>query len=78
MAKFNNGYENIKVTLIQSPGNDFAKSVYEFGRLSHDYYIPLQETYDENSDDCKNLSKRLSTVKHCLNLHCKALDFNSV
>lgn len=25
MAKFNNGYENIKVTLIQSPGNDFAK-----------------------------------------------------
>ena len=48
MAKFNNGYENIKVTLIQSPGNDFAKSVYEFGRLSNDYYIPLQETYNEN------------------------------
>ena len=59
MAKFNNGYENIKVTLIQSPGNDFAKSVYEFGRLSHDYYIPLQETYDENSDDCKKLIQKI-------------------
>lgn len=59
MAKFNNGYENIKVTLIDYAGNDFAKKVYEFGRLSHDYYIPLQEHYDENSEDCRKLIKKI-------------------
>jgi hypothetical protein len=55
MATFHRGYKDIRVELVSSPGNDFAKKVYEFGRLSHDFYIPLQEEYYEHSDDCKKL-----------------------
>ena len=59
MATFHNGYENVKVTLIKWPGDDLAKNVYKFGRLSHDFYIPLQEEYDENSEDCIKLIDKI-------------------
>ena len=59
MATFHEGYKDIKVKLISWPGNDFAKLVYGFGRLSHDFYIPLQEEYDEKSDDCIKLIDKI-------------------
>ncbi len=59
MGTFHNGYENIKVTLINWPGNDIAKNVYEFGRLSHDFYEPLKEDYDVNSVDCQKLIDKI-------------------
>jgi hypothetical protein len=59
MATFHNGYENIKVTIVNWPGNDIAKNVYEFGRLSHDFYIPLVEKYDEQNPDCQKLIDKI-------------------
>ena len=59
MATFHNGYENIKVSIVNWPGNDIAKRVYEFGRLSHDFYTPLVETYDEHNADCINLIDKI-------------------
>ena len=59
MATFHNGYENIKVTLINWPGDDIAKNVYEFGRLSHDFYKPLQEKYHPYSIDCEKLIDKI-------------------
>ena len=59
MAKLHNGYKDIKVTLIQSEGNDLAKKVYEFGRFSHDYNYTLTEKYDENNEDCVKLIKKI-------------------
>ena len=59
MATFHNGYENIKVTIVNWPGNDIAKNVYEFGRLSHDFYISLVEKYDENCVDCQKLINKI-------------------
>lgn len=59
MAKYNNGYENIKVTLIKYPGNDFAKNTYEFGRLSHDSFRPLALEYNETSNDCRWLIDKI-------------------
>lgn len=59
MATFHNGYENIKVTIVNWPGNDIAKNVYEFGRLSHDFYIPLVEKYNENNPDCQKLIDKI-------------------
>lgn len=59
MGTFHNGYENIKVTLINWPGNDIAKNVYEFGRLSHDFYKPLVEDYNVNRIDCQKLIDKI-------------------
>lgn len=59
MGKFNNGYENIKVTLISSEGDNLAKKVYEFGRLSNDYSYSLVENYDEKHEDCKKLINKI-------------------
>ena len=59
MATFHRGYKDIRVTLTSSPGNDLAKMIYDFGRLSHDFYIPLQEKYDEHSNDCKKLIDKI-------------------
>lgn len=59
MGTFHNGYENIKVTLIGWPGNDLAKKVYEFGRLSHDFYKPLREEYCEHHEDCIKLIDKI-------------------
>lgn len=57
--KINNGYENIKVELIDWAGNDLAKTVYKFGRLSHDYIDGLPEEYDEHNPDCIKLIDKI-------------------
>jgi hypothetical protein len=59
MGTFHNGYENIKVELIDWAGNDLAKKVYEFGRLSHDSYEPLPVVYDEDEDKCRWLIDKI-------------------
>ena len=57
--KFNEGYKNIKVKLINSAGDNLAKYVYDFGRLSHDYNEVLPEKYDENNPDCIKLIDKI-------------------
>lgn len=57
--KINKGYNNIKVELIDWAGNDFARQVYMFGRLSHDYIDGLPEQYDENNPDCIKLIDKI-------------------
>lgn len=59
MGTFHNGYENIKVTIVNWPGNNIAKNVYEFGRLSHDFYMHIVEKYDENHPDCQKLINKI-------------------
>ena len=59
MATYHNGYENVKVTLLNFAGNDLAKRVYEFGRLSHDFDRVLTNEYDENNSDCKALIAKI-------------------
>lgn len=59
MATFNDGYSNIKVTLLSWEGDNLAKRAYEFGRLSNDYNYVLRETYDENSEDCYKLIHKI-------------------
>lgn len=59
MGTFHNGFENVKVELIDWPGNDLAKEVYNFGRLSHDYNKTLQKDYDEDAEDCINLINKI-------------------
>ena len=59
MAKFNYGYDNISVKLIGWSGDNFAKEVYEFGRLSHDYNEVLPETYDKDNPDCIKLINKI-------------------
>ena len=57
--KINAGYENIKVKLIDWAGNDFARQVYTFGRLSHDFIDGLPEEYDEHNPDCIKLIDKI-------------------
>lgn len=55
MAKFNEGFSNIKVKLLNSQ-QDFdilAKNVYTFGRFSHDYINGLDEIYCNDKLDCE-------------------------
>lgn len=59
MATFHNGFKDIKVTLIGWPGNDLAKQVYEFGRLSNDFNYSLIETYDKDHEDCHKLIRKI-------------------
>ena len=59
MAKFNEGFENIKVTLIDWPGDDLARKVYEFGRLSHDFIDALPEKYEPGNPDCTKLIDKI-------------------
>ena len=53
------GFKDIKVTLIGCVGNDLAREVYNFGRLSHDYIEPLPEEYDENNPECIKLIDKI-------------------
>ncbi len=55
MAKYHEGYKDIKVKLIDCAGNDLARKVYMFGKLSHDYNEVLPEEYDENDPNCIKL-----------------------
>ena len=57
--KFNNGYNNINVELRYWAGEDFAKQVYEFGRMSHDFIDPLPHDYEENNPDCIKLIDKI-------------------
>lgn len=59
MGTFHNGFENVKVTLIDCVGNDLAKKVYEFGRISHDFNEVLPETYNENDENCTKLIDKI-------------------
>lgn len=57
--KFHNGYKDIKVTLVDWAGNNFAKKVYEFGRLSHDFDEVLPEEYTERNPNCIKLINKI-------------------
>lgn len=57
--KFNNGYNNIKVELKDWAGNDLARQVYNFGRLSHDFIDPLPEQYDSSNPECTKLIDKI-------------------
>lgn len=57
--KFNNGYENIKVSLLNWEGDNFAKRVYDFGRLSHDFIDELPLEYDKNNPECIKLIDKI-------------------
>ena len=59
MANINEGYKNIKVRILSWPGNDFAKNVYEFGRLSNDFNYVLTEKYEEDHEDCVKLIDKI-------------------
>ena len=59
MGVFHNGYENVKVELVDWAGNDLGKLVYDFGRLSHDSYVPLPIEYDENDEKCEWLIDKI-------------------
>lgn len=53
MAKFNNGYKNIKVELTDFEGDNLAKRCYEFSVYGSDSYKFPNKKYDKNSDDVK-------------------------
>ena len=74
--KFSNGFENIKVTLIDWPGTEFAEKVYKFGQLSHDYYQGLPSEYDENDPDCIKLIDKIIAGKTLPKFSMQGLRFN--
>lgn len=59
MATYHKGFKDIEVRLINCDGNDLAKHVYEFGRLSHDYNEVLPEHYDEHDENCTKLIDKI-------------------
>lgn len=56
MAKFNNGFENIKVELINYAGDDLAKRVCCFGQHA-EFYTGLKsvDDYSQDNDFCKQI-----------------------
>lgn len=59
MATYHKGFKDIEVRLINCDGNNLAKHVYEFGRLSHDYNEVLPEQYDKNDANCIKLIDKI-------------------
>ena len=59
MAVFHEGYKDIKVKLLSWEGNNIAKRVYEFGRLSNDFNYELTKEYDEKHEDCIKLINKI-------------------
>lgn len=59
MATYHEGYKDIKVKLIDCAGDDLAKKVYAFGRLSHDYNETLPEKYDKYDKNCTKLIDKI-------------------
>lgn len=58
--RFNEGFKNIKVKLIDYAGNDLAKKVYEFGKFSHDFYPVLTpNNYIEQNKICTKLIDKI-------------------
>lgn len=62
MAKFNNGFENISVELINFAGNDLAKRVCTFGQHA-EFYTGLKsvDEYDEDNEFCKQIVDEIVT-----------------
>jgi hypothetical protein len=62
MAKFYNGFENIKVELIDYAGNDLAKRVCCFGQHA-EFYTGLKSVQDYSEDDafCKQIVDEIVT-----------------
>ena len=59
MAKFNNGYSNIKVKLLAFDGENLAKDCYEFGQYGLDRTALFWEQYEEDSENVKQFVKEL-------------------
>ena len=59
MAKFNNGYSNIKVKLLNFDGENFAKECYEFAQYGLDRDSVFWEKYDKNSRKVKDFLEEL-------------------
>lgn len=59
MATFHEGYKDIKVKLLSWEGDNIAKRVYEFGRLSNDFNYELVKNYDKNHNDCIKLIDKI-------------------
>lgn len=57
--RFNNGYNNIVVELKDWKGDDLAREVYNFGRLSHDFIDELPVEYDATNPDCIKLIDKI-------------------
>lgn len=58
--KFNNGYNNIEVSMLDFVGDKLAKKVYEFGRFSHDFYpTKTPDIYVENDATCCKLIDKI-------------------
>lgn len=59
MATFHEGYKDIKVRLLSWEGNNIAKRVYEFGRLSNDFDYELRKDYYMFDEDCIKLINKI-------------------
>jgi hypothetical protein len=59
MANFHEGYKDIKVRLLSWEGDNIAKRVYEFGRLSNDFNYELTKEYSEEHNDCIKLIDKI-------------------
>lgn len=58
MANLINGYKDIRVELLDSPGNDLARKVYEFSKnFEFSYYKDVP--YDENNPVCSEFVNRI-------------------
>jgi hypothetical protein len=59
MATFHEGYKDIKVRLLSWEGNNLAKRVYDFGRLSNDFDYELTKDYGMLHEDCVKLINKI-------------------
>lgn len=63
MAKFNNGYSNIKVKLLSFDGENLAKNCYEFAQFGLDRARLFWEEYDKDSHNVKVFVNELTSGK---------------
>lgn len=63
MAKFNNGYSNIKVRLLDFCGEKIAENCYEFGEFGLDRKSLFWEPYAEDSENVKTFVNELLSGK---------------
>ena len=62
MGKFYDGYENIKVELLQFSGNDLARQCIEFGRLG-EFYEGASKSYSPDDEECKKIVNEIISGK---------------
>ena len=83
MAKFNNGFENITVELINFAGNDLAKNVCIFGQHA-EFYTGLTSINDYSDDNefCKQIVNDIITgatfPKYALQGHSVAFSIKGI